>query len=206
MSNNNCAFIIKIFMKDESDLIWYENHIKNLCASRTTRLWRYIDDYSPTVYYPHYFTTRDSKGCYINFSGEVEECFTEKDAICFMEEFERCAIHLSGLEKVTMFFHNSCRYILGQYTYEKGHLHLTEVASDDVIADDVIADDVEDPNHYSNLIKNKGVTKEIAKFNTGVFCKRCGARVWKSSVEGYEYTCYVCDEDLYNFETVTKEN
>jgi DNA-directed RNA polymerase subunit RPC12/RpoP len=32
-------------------------------------------------------------------------------------------------------------------------------------------------------------------------CSRCGNEVVESEVEGYQYQCVECDEDLYTFET-----
>lgn len=37
------------------------------------------------------------------------------------------------------------------------------------------------------------------------YCKRCGAAVEKSPVEGYSWYCPEHDEDLYNFETITED-
>ena len=31
-------------------------------------------------------------------------------------------------------------------------------------------------------------------------CRRCGAQVQSSQVEGYRYYCHECDEDLFEFE------
>lgn len=36
-------------------------------------------------------------------------------------------------------------------------------------------------------------------------CRRCGAQVQRSQVEGYSYYCPEHDEDLYEIETVTVE-
>lgn len=38
------------------------------------------------------------------------------------------------------------------------------------------------------------------------YCNRCGCHVLESDLKDYQYQCMYCDEDLYEFETHTKEN
>lgn len=40
---------------------------------------------------------------------------------------------------------------------------------------------------------------------TNIYCNRCNQQVTKSDLEEYNYQCMECDEDLYRFETHTKQ-
>lgn len=40
----------------------------------------------------------------------------------------------------------------------------------------------------------------VIRESTGMYCKQCGAPLFTSDVEGYEYQCFTCDEDFYKFE------
>ena len=44
------------------------------------------------------------------------------------------------------------------------------------------------------------------KTNEIRFCKRCGGKLSPSSVDGYEWECSYCDEDFYDFETLSLDD
>lgn len=44
------------------------------------------------------------------------------------------------------------------------------------------------------------------KTNEARYCKRCGNRVYPSGVKGYRWECLYCDEDFYNFETLSLDD
>lgn len=55
-----------------------------------------------------------------------------------------------------------------------------------------------------DVLRQDGVTEEDMPFFTflhscGV-CRRCGAPLFPSLIEGYAYQCFDCDEDFYSFE------
>ncbi|MDE7243671.1 MAG: hypothetical protein K2O18_06820 [Oscillospiraceae bacterium] len=31
-------------------------------------------------------------------------------------------------------------------------------------------------------------------------CRRCGSPLFKSLIDGYDYQCFICDEDFYKYE------
>ena len=53
-------------------------------------------------------------------------------------------------------------------------------------------------------MKDGGATdEEILKarvWKSSGVCKRCGHPLFKSSIDGYKYQCFNCDEDFYGFE------
>lgn len=208
MLGNSCTFTIGIFMNDKDEFIWYSYKIKNLCEAQT--LWRFSADNPPAIYNAYTYSVElpvfYPNGYYINFSGEIDECITFYEAMHFIEEFERCGIHLSCVDKVEIFFHEPCMNVLGLYKYEKGSLYEIIVPPEKIPNEDDVGDAIYDPDYYSNLIRDYGVMREVKEFHNGVFCKRCHSKVWKSDVAGYSYTCYVCDEDLYDIETYKKKS
>ncbi len=42
--------------------------------------------------------------------------------------------------------------------------------------------------------------------NTDMVCRRCGHPVYKSDNPKYSYQCFYCDEDLYEFEVVERDD
>lgn len=55
-----------------------------------------------------------------------------------------------------------------------------------------------------DVLRQDGVPEETMQFFTllhscGV-CRRCGAPLFQSLIEGYNYQCFECDEDYYSFE------
>lgn len=209
MKGNCCAFAIDIYMKDKQDFRWYAEKIKRMCKYEESRLWDYVEDDAPVIYSPAYYSAEHpsyySQGFHIHLSGDIDDCIVDYEAISFIEEFERCGVHLSEVDKIEMFYHEPCMGSLGIYIYEKGKLKCKYVPYDDIPNEDEAGDSIYDPEYYSNLLNTRGVTKEIIKFNEGVFCRRCHSRVFDSDVEGYPYVCYVCDENKYDFETYRKE-
>ena len=57
----------------------------------------------------------------------------------------------------------------------------------------------------NNIIKETPVEYVQKRDTKNIRCNRCHKPVLKSDVEGYQYQCMFCDEDLVSFETYIGE-
>jgi len=50
-----------------------------------------------------------------------------------------------------------------------------------------------------------GFVRDFCNPRTDVYCKHCGKELSPSTIDGYAFQCFDCDEDFYEFEVVSKD-